>query len=145
MKTRQLGNTDLHITPIGFGAAAVGGGDWSGGWGEQDDNVSIAAIKRAIDLGLNWIDTAAAYGHGHSEEVVARALKGRVEKPYTFTKCSLVWDEGEYGVHSSLKERSIRRELEASLRRLQVEVIDLYQMHWPKPEEDLEEGWQTMA
>jgi aryl-alcohol dehydrogenase-like predicted oxidoreductase len=145
MKTRQFGNTDMQITPIGFGAWAIGGGNWSFGWGEQDDNASIAAIKRALDLGINWIDTAAAYGHGHSEEVIARALKGRVDKPYIFTKCSRVWDEGEYGVHSSLKARSIRRELEDSLRRLQVDVIDLYQIHWPLPEEDIEEAWQAMA
>jgi aryl-alcohol dehydrogenase-like predicted oxidoreductase len=145
MKTRQFGNTDLQITPIGFGAWAIGGGNWSFGWGNQDDNASIAAIKRALNLGINWIDTAAAYGHGHSEEVIARALRGRGEKPYIFTKCSRVWDEGEYGVHGSLKAQSIRREAEESLRRLDVEIIDLYQMHWPDPEEDLEEGWQTMA
>lgn len=145
MKTRQLGKTDMQITPLGFGAWAIGGGNWSFGWGDQDDNDSIAAIKRALDLGINWIDTAAAYGHGHSEEVIARALKGRVDKPYIFTKCSRVWDEGEYGVHSSLKAASIRREVEQSLRRLQVDVIDLYQIHWPLPDEDIEEGWQAMA
>jgi len=145
MKTRQLGNTDMQITPIGFGAWAIGGGNWSFGWGDQDDNDSIAAIKRALDLGINWIDTAAAYGHGHSEEIIARALKGRVDKPYVFTKCSRVWDEGEHGVHASLKAQSVRRELENSLRRLQVDVIDLYQMHWPQPDEDVEEGWQAMA
>lgn len=145
MKTRQLGSTDLQITSIGFGAWAIGGGNWAFGWGEQDDNASIAAIKRALDLGINWIDTAAAYGHGHSEEIVARALKGRVDRPYIFTKCARVWDEGEHGVHGSLKAQSIRRELEASLKRLQVEIIDLYQVHWPDPDQDLEEGWQTMA
>jgi len=145
MKTRQLGNTDMQITPIGFGAWAIGGGDWSFGWGDQNDNDSIAAIQRALDLGINWIDTAAAYGHGHSEEVIARALQGRTDKPYIFTKCSLVWDEGEYGTHNNIKAQSIRREVEASLRRLHVDVIDLYQMHWPLPEEDIEEGWRTMA
>lgn len=145
MKTRQLGKTDMHITPIGFGAWAVGGGNWSFGWGDQEDNASVTAIQRALDLGMNWIDTAAAYGLGHSEEIVARALKGRGEKPYIFTKCSLVWNEGEHEVTNSLKARSIRREVEGSLRRLQVDVIDLYQIHWPMPDEDLEEGWQTMA
>jgi aryl-alcohol dehydrogenase-like predicted oxidoreductase len=145
MKTRQFGKTDMQITPIGFGAWAIGGGNWSFGWGPQDDTASLAAIKRALDLGINWIDTAAAYGHGHSEEIVAKALKGRTERPYIFTKCERVWDEGEYGVHGCLKAASIRRELENSLKRLQVDVIDLYQIHWPDPIEDLEEGWQTMA
>lgn len=145
MKTRQLGNTDMHITPIGFGTWAVGGGNWAFGWGEQDDNESIAAIKRALDLGINWIDTAPAYGLGHSEEIVARALKGRVDHPYIFTKCSLVWNNGEQEMSNSLKAESLRRELESSLRRLQVDVIDLYQIHWPVPDEELEEGWSTLA
>lgn len=145
MKTRQFGKTDMQITPIGFGSWAVGGGNWSFGWGEQDDTESIAAIKRALDLGINWIDTAAAYGLGHSEEIVARALKGRVDKPYIFTKCSRVWKEGERSVYGNLKAASIRSEVEGSLRRLQVETIDLYQMHWPDPEQDIEEGWRTMA
>jgi aryl-alcohol dehydrogenase-like predicted oxidoreductase len=145
MKTRRLGNTDMQISPIGFGAWAIGGGNWSFGWGEQDDNDSIAAIKRAVNLGINWIDTAPAYGLGHSEEIVARALKGRPDKPYIFTKCSLVWKEGERETTGNLKAESIRREAEASLRRLQVETIDLYQMHWPTPDEDFEEGWRTMA
>lgn len=145
MKTRQLGNTDMQITPIGFGAWAIGGGGWSLGWGSQDDNESIAAIKRALNLGINWIDTAAVYGLGHSEEIVARALKGRSEKPYIFTKCSLIWDKNSGEVTNSLKAQSIRREVEQSLRRLQVDTIDLYQMHWPVPDRDIEEGWQTMA
>ncbi|HEX7733823.1 MAG TPA: aldo/keto reductase [Ktedonobacteraceae bacterium] len=145
MKTRQFGSTDMQITPIGFGAWAIGGGNWEFGWGKQEDSDSITAIQRALDLGMNWIDTAAAYGLGHSEEIVARALKGRAEKPYIFTKCSLVWKPGESTVHNSLKAASIRREVEESLRRLQVERIDLYQMHWPVPDEDLEEGWSTMA
>lgn len=144
MKTRQLGKTDMQISPIGLGTWAMGG-SWQFGWGEQDDTQSIAAIKRALDLGINWIDTAPAYGLGHAEEVVARALKGRVEKPYIFTKCSLVWKNGEREVTNKLKAESIRREVEASLRRLQVETIDLYQMHWPSPDEDIEEGWRTMA
>lgn len=144
MKTRQFGNTDMHITPIGFGTWALGGGGWAFGWGPQDDEQSIAAIHRALDLGINWIDTAAVYGLGHSEEIVARALKDRSERPYVFTKCSRVWDEnGE--IRSSLKAQSIRRECEDSLRRLQVDVIDLYQVHWPMPESELEEGWEAMA
>jgi aryl-alcohol dehydrogenase-like predicted oxidoreductase len=144
MKTRQLGNTDLHITPIGFGSWAVGGGGYQFGWGPQDDEQSIAAINHALDLGINWIDTAAVYGLGHAEEVVARALKGRSERPYIFTKCERVWNEhGE--ITGSLKAQSIRRECENSLRRLQVDVIDLYQVHWPEPDSDIEEGWSTMA
>lgn len=145
MKTRQFGKTDMHITPIGFGSWAIGGGNWVYGWGEQDDTDSIAAIKRALDLGINWIDTAPAYGLGHAEEIVAAALKGRAEKPYIFTKCSLVWNPGERTIHGNLKAASIRREAEESLRRLQVETIDLYQMHWPDPDEEIEEGWSTMA
>ncbi len=145
MKTRQFGKTEMEITPIGFGSWAVGGGGWTFGWGEQDDNKSIAAIKRALDLGINWIDTAAAYGLGHSEEIVARALKGRVDHPYIFTKCGLVWKKGDSTVTNKLKAASIRREVEESLRRLQVDVIDLYQIHWPVPDEDLEEGWRALA
>lgn len=145
MKTRQFGNTDMQITPIGFGSWALGGGDWQFGWGEQDDAASIAAIKRALDLGVNWIDTAAVYGLGHSEEIVAQALKGRADRPYIFTKCERAWDESSRTIRPSLKAQSIRRELENSLRRLQVDVIDLYQIHWPEPDEDIEEGWQTMA
>jgi aryl-alcohol dehydrogenase-like predicted oxidoreductase len=143
MKTRQLGKTDIHITLIGLGAWAMGGGGWASSWGPQDDNESIATIKHALSLGINWIDTAAVYGLGHSEEVVGKAIKGR-EKPYIFTKCSLVWDDkGE--IHNSLKAQSIRREVEASLKRLDIDVIDLYQIHWPNPDPDIEEGWSTMA
>jgi aryl-alcohol dehydrogenase-like predicted oxidoreductase len=139
-----LGNSDLSLTPIGIGAWAMGGGGWAFAWGPQDDNESIAAIHAALDAGINWIDTAPVYGLGHSEEVVARALRGRSPKPYVFTKCERVWNErGEIG--NSLKADSIRREVEASLRRLQVDVIDLYQIHWPAPDEDLEEGWSTLA
>lgn len=144
MEKRKLGNSDMEITPIGFGAWAIGGGDWAYSWGEQDDTQSIAAIRRAVELGVNWIDTAAVYGLGHSEEVVARALDGVSNRPYVFTKCSMVWDE-KREVGSSLKADSIRRECEASLRRLKVEAIDLYQIHWPNPDEDIEEGWSTMA
>jgi aryl-alcohol dehydrogenase-like predicted oxidoreductase len=144
MQTRQLGTTELSITPLGFGSWAVGGGGWQFGWGSQDDRKSIAAINRALDLGINWIDTAAVYGLGHSEEIVAKALKGRTERPYIFTKCSMIWD-GQGSISHSLKRESIRREVEDSLRRLKVEVIDLYQIHWPNPDIDIEEGWSTLS
>jgi aryl-alcohol dehydrogenase-like predicted oxidoreductase len=144
MNTKQLGSSDLLITPIGFGAWAIGGGDWEFAWGSQDDRDSIAAIHEALDAGINWIDTAAVYGLGHSEEVVARALAGMNSRPYVFTKCSMVWNEHREIGHS-LKADSIRRECEASLRRLRVEAIDLYQIHWPDPDEDIEEGWGTLA
>ena len=144
MQKRKLGNSDMHITTIGYGAWAIGGGNWEYGWGPQDDSESIATIHRALDLGINWIDTAAVYGLGRSEEVVAKALKGRADKPYIFTKCSLVWGE-DRKVSNSLKADSIRREVEDSLRRLDVNVIDLYQIHWPNPDEDIEEGWTTLA
>jgi len=143
MKTKQLGNSDLFITPIGFGAWAIGGSGWEFGWGEQDDEASVAAIHRALELGINWIDTAAVYGMGHSEEVVATALRNWPgQRPYAFTKCGLRWDEQGY-VHRSLSADSIRRECEESLRRLDIDVIDLYQIHWPT--DDLEEGWSAMA
>jgi aryl-alcohol dehydrogenase-like predicted oxidoreductase len=142
MDKRKLGNSDLQLTPIGFGSWAVGGGDWQFSWGPQDDNDSIAAIHKALELGINWIDTAAVYGLGHSEEVVARALKTTSHHPYIFTKCGLVWDE-KREVSNSLKH--IRREAEASLRRLAVDTIDLYQVHWPKPDEEVEEAWGVMA
>lgn len=144
MKTRQLGETDMRITPIGFGSWAIGGNNWAVGWGPQDDQQAIDAMKRALDLGMNWIDTAAVYGLGHSEELVGRAIKGRDERPYVFTKCSRLWDD-KGNPYSNLKADSIRREAEASLKRLQVDAIDLYQMHWPEPERDLEEGWTAMA
>ena len=142
IETRKLGNSDLDITRIGFGAWAIGGGDWAMAWGPQDDEDSIAAIHRALELGLNWIDTAAVYGVGHSEEVVAKALKTTAHKPYVFTKCGMVWNEKKE-ITNSLK--SIREECEASLRRLNVDVIDLYQIHWPKPDEEVEAAWSTMA
>lgn len=143
MHTRQFGKTDMQITPIGLGAWAMGGGDWAFSWGAQDDTKSIATIKHGLSLGINWIDTAAVYGLGHSEEVVGKAIKGR-DRPYIFTKCSRVWDEqGKIG--HSLKASSIRRELEASLKRLDVDYVDLYQMHWPEPDEDIEEGWSAMV
>ncbi len=144
MQTKQLGNSDMHITPIGIGAWAMGGGGWAFAWGPQDDDHSIAAIHAALDKGINWIDTAAVYGLGHSEEVVGRALQGRSPKPFVFTKCERVWNaRGEIG--KSLKADSIRREVEASLRRLQLDVLDLYQIHWPEPEDEIEEGWTAMA
>lgn len=144
MQTKRLGNSDMHLTPIGIGAWAMGGGGWAFAWGPQDDNDSVAAIHAALDAGVNWIDTAAVYGLGHSEEVVARALEGRSRRPYVFTKCERVWNENRE-IGRSLKADSIRREVEASLRRLRVDAIDLYQIHWPEPEEDIEEGWTTMA
>ncbi len=144
MQTRQLGNTDMHITSIGLGTWAIGGAGWAASWGAQDDNDFIGAIHRAVDLGLNWIDTAAVYGLGHAEEIVGRALKGRSNHPYIFTKCSRkIGADGKLA--GVLKADSIRREVEDSLRRLQVDVIDLYQIHWPVPDEDIEEGWRTMA
>ena len=142
MEKKTLGNSDMELTPIGFGAWAIGGGDWQFAWGPQDDNESIAAIHKEQDLGINWIDTAAVYGLGHSEEVVARALKTASQKPYVFTKCGLVWGE-KREVVNDLKQ--VRRECEDSLRRLGVEAIDLYQMHWPKPDEEIEEAWGVMA
>ena len=144
MRTKQLGDSDLMITPLGIGAWAMGGGGWAFGWGPQDDDESIGAIRAAIEGGMNWVDTAAVYGLGHSEEVVAKALAGLSTRPYVFTKCARVWDENRQ-IGKSLKRDSIRRECEASLRRLNVEVIDLYQMHWPEPDEEIEEGWETMA
>jgi aryl-alcohol dehydrogenase-like predicted oxidoreductase len=144
METRQLGNSDLFITPIGFGAWAIGGGGWAFGWGPQDDEQSIAAIREALDAGVNWIDTAAVYGLGRSEEVVARALEGVRQRPYVFTKCSMVW-AANGNISHSLKADSIRRECENSLRRLRIERIDLYQIHWPIPDADIEEGWTTLA
>ncbi len=147
MQTRNLGKSDLHITSVGYGAWAVGGSGWQFAWGSQDDNDSIAAIHRALELGVNWIDTAAVYGLGHSEEVVARALKSWTgPRPYIFTKCGLRWD-AQGNVQKLLSAESIRREVEDSLRRLSLEVIDLYQIHWP-PDPDssaLEEGWSTLA
>src|SRR5947209_7717036 len=144
MKTKQLGSSDLYITPIGFGAWAIGGSGWEFAWGAQDDQDSVAAIREALDNGINWIDTAAVYGLGHSEEVVARALDGLGNRPYVFTKCGMVWDDrGE--ISHRLKAASVRRECEASLRRLKTDPIDLYQVHWPRPAEDIEEGWATLA
>jgi aryl-alcohol dehydrogenase-like predicted oxidoreductase len=146
MQLTALGNSDLKITSIGFGAWAIGGGDWKWGWGDQDDRQSLEAIRRALELGINWIDTAAVYGLGHSEKIVRKALKKwRGPRPLVFTKCGMVWDR-QRTVGFSLRAKSVRRECEASLRRLGLEAIDLYQIHWPV--EDLAEtmeGWGTLA
>lgn len=144
MQTRRLGSSDLDITPLGIGAWAMGGGGWAFGWGPQDDDDSIAAIHEALGRGINWIDTAAIYGLGHSEEVVRRALAGMAKKPYVFTKCGIVWNE-QRETGRRLKRDSVRKEVEDSLRRLNVETIDLYQIHWPDPEPDIEEAWEEVA
>jgi aryl-alcohol dehydrogenase-like predicted oxidoreductase len=147
MTTHKLGNSDLDITPIGFGAWAAGGGNWEFSWGPQDDKESIAAIHKALEFGINWIDTAAVYGLGHSEEVVTQALREwSGPRPYVFTKCALIWEESGR-VRRNHSSESIRQECEDSLRRLQVETIDLYQIHWPPYDGGLgiEEAWQTLA
>ncbi len=144
-ESRPLGNSDLKLTPIGFGAWAIGGGDWEFGWGPQDDCESVEAIQRALEGGVNWIDTAAIYGLGHSEEIVAKALAHTAKKPYVFTKCSMRWHKESRTIYRSLKKDSLREEVENSLRRLKLDVIDLYQIHWPDPEAEIEEGWETLA
>jgi aryl-alcohol dehydrogenase-like predicted oxidoreductase len=147
METRKLGNSDLHITRVGYGAWAIGGSGWQFAWRSQNDSDSIAAIHRALELGVNWIDTAAVYGLGHSEEVVGRALKSWTgTRPYIFTKCGLRWDS-QGNVRKTLRADSIQREVEDSLQRLSIDAIDLYQIHWP-PDPDsaeLEDGWSTLA
>src|SRR5271170_3821526 len=146
MLTKQLGNSDMFITPVGYGSWAIGGGGWQFAWGHQNDDDSIAAIHLALELGVNWIDTAAVYGLGHSEEIVARALESWPgPRPYVFTKCGLRWDaKGQ--THRVLTAASIQQECEDSLRRLKVDTIDLYQVHWPVDDiKELEEGWSTMA
>ncbi|RKG57153.1 aldo/keto reductase [Corallococcus sp. AB011P] len=145
MQKRRLGNSDMDLTALGFGAWAIGGGGWAFAWGAQDDAQSIEAIQRALDSGINWIDTAAVYGLGHSEDVVSRALKGRDKRPYVFTKCGMVWDD-RGKVSRGLRADSVRKECEASLRRLKVDAIDLYQVHWPVEDgAELEEGWTALA
>jgi len=144
LKTAELGTTGLEITRVGFGAWAIGGGGWEFGWGPQQDDDSVAAIRRALELGVNWIDTAAAYGFGHSEQVVGRALEGLDERPYVFTKASLLEGPNRHVVHS-LKRESILREAETSLERLGIDAIDLYQIHWPIPADDIEEGWSALV
>jgi aryl-alcohol dehydrogenase-like predicted oxidoreductase len=143
MEKRRLGGSDLMITRIGLGAWAIGG-SWRWGWGHQDDTDSVKTIHKALDGGINWIDTAAVYGLGHSEEIVGRVYTERSEKPYVFTKCSRMWDEND-AIWGRLTAASVRREVENSLRRLKLDVIDLYQIHWPEPEREIEEGWETMA
>lgn len=144
MNTRQLGKTNLHLSTVGLGAWAMGGGGWKFSWGNQDDADSVATIRRALDLGVNWIDTAPVYGTGHSEEVLGEALKGLSKRPIIATKCGRRWDESRTP-YAKIKRASVLEELDDSLRRLGVECIDLYQMHWPQPEEDIEEGWGAMA
>jgi aryl-alcohol dehydrogenase-like predicted oxidoreductase len=141
--TVALGATGMEISRVGYGAWAIGGAGWWHAWGDQDDEQSIEAIRRAVELGINWVDTAPIYGLGHSEEVVGRALQGLDDRPYVFTKASLYEKDG--GVAHSLERDSIRREVEASLSRLQLDAIDVYQVHWPDPDEDVEEGWATFA
>jgi len=145
MKTQTLGNSDLEVTLIGLGAWAIGGGNWKFGWGHQDDGHSVQVIHEAVAHGVNWIDTAPVYGYGHSEEIVGRALAQMPaeRRPMIFTKCGHPWDE-QGDLHYSLKAADLRKECEDSLRRLKVDRIDLYQFHWPQPEEELEEGWQTL-
>jgi len=144
MRTKRLGNTNLEISTIGFGAWAIGGGDYAFGWGPQEDQESIKAIHKALDVGVNWIDTAPVYGLGRSEEVVGRALKGIRSEVLIATKCSMIWD-ADRNITGCLKADSVRREAEDSLRRLQTDVIDLYQIHLPNPEEDIEEAWTALA
>ena len=144
MKTRKLGNSPLHLTPVGLGTWAIGGGDWKFGWGAQDDALSIRTIHEAMAVGINWIDTAAVYGLGRSEEVVGRALKEMKDKPIISTKCERCW-EPDGTIVPRLKRASVKQECEDSLRRLGVDVIDMYQIHWPQPDEDIEEGWSAVA
>jgi aryl-alcohol dehydrogenase-like predicted oxidoreductase len=147
LETRRLGASDLHITAVGFGAWAIGGGEWKFGWGDQNDDDSIAAIRRAVERGVNWIDTAHAYGAGYSESVVKLALDGipKSERPYVFTKCAQLADKNGDTV-ISLDPKSLRDECEGSLQRLGVDAIDLYQIHWPTDEiADIDAGWSTLA
>jgi aryl-alcohol dehydrogenase-like predicted oxidoreductase len=144
LRTVELGRTGMQISRVGCGAWAIGGSGWWHAWGEQDDEESIETIRQAVALGINWVDTAPIYGLGHSEEVVGRALEGLDERPYVFTKASLL-DGGDGSVRHNLKRDSLLREVEASLSRLRVDAIDLYQVHWPDPDEDVEEAWTTFA
>jgi len=144
MQANRLGWTDFELTTIGLGTWAIGGGGWSFAWGPQDDEESISTIHRAIELGINWIDTAPVYGLSHAEEVVGKALKGLNEKPIIATKCGRVWDE-DGNISGCLKKDSIHSEVEESLGRLGIDVIDLYQIHWPIPDEDIEEAWGAIA
>lgn len=145
MEKRKLGFSELYLSPIGLGTWAMGGGDWKFGWGPQKDLNSIKAVHAAIEEGINWIDTAAIYGHGHSEEVIRKAIKGKRNEVIIATKCGRVWEGKSLEIGKSLKRNSIKKEVEASLKRLGIEVIDLYQIHWPEPDEEIEEGWGTIA
>jgi len=145
MKVRKLGYSYLHLTTIGLGTWAMGGGDWKFGWGDQDDQASINAIHQALDAGINWIDTAAIYGHGHAERVVGRAIKGRRDDIIIATKCGRVWEGDSREIGKCLRRDSIRREIDASLERLDIDHIDLYQIHWPEPDEEIEEGWAAVS
>ncbi len=148
LRTNRLGTTDFDITSLGLGAWAIGGGDWQGGWGRQDDLESVQAIHHAVDQGINWVDTAAAYGLGHAEEVVGRAVRAlpESERPYVFTKCGLVWEAGGRTVRNVLAPDSVRRECDDSLRRLGVDHLDLLQVHWPSHDgTPVEESWAAMA
>ena len=145
MQTRTLGHSGLKLSTIGLGTWAMGGGDWKFGWGAQDDQASIAAIHAALEAGINWIDTAAIYGHGHSERIVGEAIKDRRKDVIIATKCGRVWEGDSREIGKSLRRESIFREVEASLMRLQIEAIDLYQLHWPEPDEQVEEGWAAVA
>ena len=145
MRYKQLGNSDMFLSPLGIGAWAIGGAGWAFSWSSQDDRDSVKAIHAALDAGMNWIDTAAVYGLGHSEEVVAQALQSYSGmRPLVFTKCGRNWNE-QRQIQKDLRPDSIRQECENSLRRLQVETIDLYQIHWPEPDESVEEGWATLS
>jgi len=144
MKLKKLGNTELALTSIGIGTSVMGGTGWEFSFGPQDDTDCISAIHSALDHGINWIDTAAVYGLGHAEEIVAKALKGRSPRPFVFTKCGIVWDR-QGRTRNSLKAGSIRQELESSLHRLNTDAIDLYQIHWPIPDGEIEKAWTEVA
>ncbi|MDC0325347.1 aldo/keto reductase [bacterium] len=145
MKTRKLGYSDLHLTPIGLGTWAMGGGDWKFGWGDQDDGSSIASVHQALDAGINWIDTAAIYGHGHAEKVVGKAIHDRRAEVIVATKCGRVWEGESREIGKCLQHDSIHQEVDASLRRLGIDHIDLYQIHWPEPDAEIEEGWGAVS
>jgi aryl-alcohol dehydrogenase-like predicted oxidoreductase len=145
LSTRQLGSSTLHLSPIGLGTWAMGGGGWKFGWGEQDDAESIRAIRAGLDAGINWIDTAAIYGHGRAEQIVGEAIAGRRDDVIVATKCGRVWEGDSREIGKSLRRASVLAEVDASLRRLNVDVIDLYQIHWPEPDEEVEEGWTAVA
>lgn len=145
VRKRPLGTSGLHITPIGLGTWAMGGGDWKFGWGAQDDAESVRAIQAGLDAGIDWLDTAAIYGHGHSEELVGRAIAGRRHEVIVATKCGRVWEGDSREIGKSLRRDSVLAECDASLRRLKIDTIDLYQVHWPEPDDEIEEGWAAIG